>query len=283
MKILISCDMEGTCGVVHFNQVDPPDGFTYDVLRPSPDYEWARRLLTQEVNAAIEGALDGGADEVYVNESHNGMRNILPEELNPKAQLINGADKPLSMMQGVDLGVDGVICTGYHAAANTLGAVLAHTYSLSIQELRLNGVWVGEAGFNAAIAGYYHVPVVMVSGDDKVVIEVRELLGEKVVGVQVKQGISRAAAIQLHPQKARQLIHEGAKKAVGLTREIPPYQPKSPIRMDVELMNVTQADRAEMLPGAERTGKARISYTAPDMPQIAKAFTVVAHLAGSLF
>lgn len=272
MKILISCDMEGTCGVVNFNQVEPPDMLPAHGIRPSPDYEWARRLLTREVNAAVEGAFAGGAEEVFVNESHDGMRNILPEELHPKARLINGSGKPLSMVQGADLGVDALILTGYHAAANTPGAVLAHTYTLSIQEVRLNGVRVGEAGLNAAIAGHFGVPVAMVAGDDKVVKEVKELLGDQVVGVAVKQGIRHGAAIQMHPMQARNLIREGAEKAVRGAKSLSPYKPASPICMDLMLLYGTQADRAEDFPGVQRTGWTSVSYTAPDMLQVAKAF-----------
>jgi D-amino peptidase len=283
MKILISADMEGTCGIVHFNQELSSEYAGYMGLQPSPDYEWARRLLTQEVNAAIDGAMEGGADEVIVNEAHNGMRNLIPEMLNPRAMLINGSDKPLGMMQGTDLGVDGIICIGYHARANTPGAVMCHTYSLSIQEIRLNGVPVGEGGLNSAIAGYFNVPFLMICGDDKVVKEVKGLLGEKLVGVAVKQGISRAAAIQMHPEEARKLIKEGARKAAGLTKELKPYKPTLPVRMEMDLINATQADRAEFLPGIERIGPTSVAYTAADMLTIAKAFHVLSSLTGALF
>jgi D-amino peptidase len=283
MKILISADMEGTCGIVHFNQELPPEYAGFMNLHPSPDYEWARRLLTQEVNSAIEGAFEGGADEVFVNEAHNGMRNMFPELLDTRARLINGNDKPLGMMQGVDLGVDGVICTGYHARANTPGAVMCHTYSLSIQEIRLNGMPVGEGGLNSAIAGHFNVPFLMICGDDKVVKEVKGLLGEKLVGVVVKEGISRAAAIQIHPEEARKLIKEGARKAAALTRELKPYKPTLPVRMEMDLINATQADRAEFLPGVERIGRTSVAYTAGDMLTIAKAFHVLSNLTNAIF
>lgn len=283
MKILISADMDGTCGAIHFNQVLPPEFGSYLNLQPSPDYEWARRLLTQEVNAAVEGAFEGGADEVLVNEAHAFMRNIIPELLDRRAMLINGSDKPLMMMQGVDLGIDGVICTGYHARANTPGAVMCHTYTFSIQEVRLNGVSVGEGGLNAAVAGHYNVPFLMICGDDKVVKEVKDLLGEKLVGVAVKQGISRFAAIQMHPEAARKLIREGARKAAGLVKEIKPYKPSLPVRMEVDLINATQADRVESLPGIERIGRTSVAYTGADMLVIAKAFGVLEALTFEIF
>jgi D-amino peptidase len=278
MKILISADMDGTCGAVHFNQVLPPDFGSFLNLQPSPDYEWARRLLTQEVNAAIEGSFEGGADEVIVNEAHAWMRNILPELLDRRARLITGSDKPFDMMQGVESGVDGIICTGYHARANTPGAVMCHTYTFSIQEVRLNGVAVGEGGLNSAIAGHFNVPFLMVCGDDKVVKELKDLLGDKLVGAAVKQGISRFAAIQLHPEEARKLIKEGARKAVGLVKEIKPYKPTLPVRMEVDLINASQADRVEALPGIERIGPTSVAYTAQDMLTIAKAFKVLESL-----
>jgi D-amino peptidase len=123
----------------------------------------------------------------------------------------------------------------------------------------------------------------MICGDDKVVKEVKDLLGEKLVGVAVKQGISRFAAIQMHPEAARKLIREGARKAAGLVKEIKPYKPSLPVRMEVDLINATQADRVESLPGIERIGRTSVAYTGADMLVIAKAFGVLEALTFEIF
>lgn len=276
MRILISADMEGTAGIIHDNQVTPPDQAGVS----SPDYQWARQLMVEEVNACIEGAFAGGATDVVVNEAHDGMRNLLPDRLDPRSRLINGSSKPLSMIQGIELGVDAVICTGWHAAANTMGAVLAHTYANAVRGLTLNGIQVGELGFFAAWAGQFGVPIVMVSGDDKLAVETRQLLGEQVVCVSVKQGIGETSAIHCHPMEARKMILAGAKQAVRLAKQIPPLKLSTPIRMEIELPAVTQADFAEQMPGACRVGPTRVGYQAPDMTQTFKAFLALLRLAG---
>lgn len=170
MKVLISADMEGTCGVVSWVQVIPPEyAHGSDPVNQS-EYDRARLRMTREVNAAIEGALAGGATEVIVNDSHDGMRNLIPEELHPECRFISGNDKPLSMMQGVDLdGVGAVFFTGYHAKAGTPHAPLAHTWTGWLNDVRINGDSTGEFGINAIVAGHFGVPVVLVTGDEKAV------------------------------------------------------------------------------------------------------------------
>src|SRR5215218_2847545 len=223
MKVLISADMEGTCGVVSWVQVTPPeDGGGVPISQV--EYDRARLRMTREVNAAIEGALAAGADEVIVNDSHDGMRNLIPEELHPDCRFISGNDKPLGMMQGVDLaGIGAVFYTGYHAKAGTPAAPLAHTWSGWLNDVRLDGTSTGEFGINAAVAGYYEIPVVMVSGDDKAVAQTQGLLGDQVVGAVVKEGISTFAALHLHPMKACQLIRDAAQEAIGRAETAHPY------------------------------------------------------------
>lgn len=183
MKVLISADMEGTCGVVSWVQVMPPEVASGSEPSSTTEYERARRRMTREVNAAIEGALAGGAEEIIVNDSHDGMRNLLPEDMHPNCRWISGHDKPLGMMQGVDLdGVGAVFYTGYHAKAGTPGGPLAHTWTGWLQDVRIDGRSVGEFGINAAVAGYFGVPVVLVTGDDRAVAQTVDLLGQQVVG-----------------------------------------------------------------------------------------------------
>jgi len=189
MKVLISADMEGTCGVTSWVQVTPPE-YGGDSTSTA-EYERARLRLTREVNAAVEGALAAGAEEVIVNESHDGMRNLIPEELNTRIRFITGNDKELGMAQGIqEQGIGALFYTGYHAKAGTPNAPLAHTWTGYVNDVRIDGRSTGEFGINALVAGHFGVPVTLVTGDDKAVAQVQELLGEQVVGVIVKEGYS---------------------------------------------------------------------------------------------
>ena len=164
VKVLISADMEGTCGVVSWTQVMPPEVVGGREPTSQDRYLRTRERMTAEVNAAVEGALAGGADEVIVNDSHDGMRNLIPEQLHPAVRFITGNDKPLGMAQGVDLeGVGAVFYTGYHAKAGTPAAPLAHTWTGWLNDVRLDGTSTGEFGINAAVAGHYGIPVVLVT------------------------------------------------------------------------------------------------------------------------
>ena len=265
MKVLISADMEGTCGVVSWVQVMPPEVVAGVEPSSTVEYERARARLTQEVNAAIEGALAGGADEVIVNESHDGMRNLLPEELHPSCRFISGNDKPLGMMQGVDLdGVGAVFYTGYHAKAGTPAAPLAHTWTGWVNDVRFDGRSVGEFGINAAVAGHFGVPVTLVTGDDKAVAQTRELLGEQVVGVVVKEGLSTFAALHLHPRKAQELIRAGAEEATRRAGEARPWMLPHGCRVEVEFDHQSRADQAAYVPGVERAGERTVAYVPAD-------------------
>ena len=267
MKVLISADMEGTCGVVSWVQVIPPEIAGGDEPSSTAEYERARLRLTKEVNAAIEGALAGGAEEVIVNESHDGMRNLIPEELHPDCRFINGSDKAFDMMQGVDLdGVGAVFFTGYHAKAGTPAAPLAHTWSGWLNDVRIDGRSVGEFGINAAVAGHFGVPVALVTGDDKAVAQTRELLGEHVVGVVVKEGYSTFAALNLHPAKAQRLIREGAEEATrrALAGGATPWTLPSGCRVELEMDHQARADQTLTIPGVERTGDRAVAYHPAD-------------------
>src|SRR5690625_3541862 len=163
MKIYISVDMEGVAGVVSWSQVTPGQ----------PEDPAAREWMIEAANAAVEGALEAGATEVIVNDSHNGMRNLLLHQLHPHARLISGGLKDNAMMAGIDNTFSAAMFVGYHGRGGGEG-VLAHTWSSSVIGTRLNGVEVGEWGLNAMMAGEFGVPIVMVSGDDCVAKEVKE-------------------------------------------------------------------------------------------------------------
>jgi D-amino peptidase len=278
VKVLISADMEGTCGVSSWIHVEAPEGGR---LANQTEYERFRLRMTREVNAAVEGALAGGAEEVIVNDSHSGQRNLLGEELHPSVRYTSGGDKPLGMMQGVDLeGVGAVFYTGYHARAGTSNAPLAHTWTMYLNDVRFDGESTGEYGLNAAIAGYFEVPVVFVAGDDQAVAQTRAQLGEQVVGVEVKQGISSTAALHLHPQRARELIAEGAEQAMWNVANALPYIIANPTRVELDFEHQSRADQCVLFTGVERVCERTIGFTVRDGLELCRVFRGVMKLAG---
>jgi len=266
MKVLISADMEGVGGVVSSNHV------TSD----HKEYERFRKLMTAEVNAAIAGALAGGAEQIVVNDSHGSMTNILLEELNPAAELISGSPKPFSMMQGIGPEVDAVFFIGYHASAGTGAGVLAHTWSGSVFSVHLNERGVGETGLNAALAGGFGVPVVLISGDQAVVAEARALLGE-IETVAVKEGFTSSAAQCLHPEVAQERIRQAAERA--LARNVSPLVITAPITLRLTFQHARYADGAETLPGSRRIDGRTLEWTGKDMAAVYQAFRVMVQLA----
>ena len=274
MKVLISADMEGTCGVVSWVQVMPPE---YGGEPSSQtEYERARLRMTREVNAAIEGAIAGGADEVIVNDSHNGMRNLVPEELHESCRFLSGNDKPLGMMQGVDLeGIGAAFFTGYHAKAGTPGGPLAHTWTGWVQDVRFDGRSTGEFGINAAVAGAFGVPVVLVTGDEKAVAQTVAWAGESCVGVAVKEGFTTFSAIHQHPTRAQQLIREGAEQAVRNAANATPYVLPAGVTVEVELDHQIRADHAAMVPTIERVGERTVAYRPADGVELIRTFRAI--------
>jgi D-amino peptidase len=273
MKILIAADMEGITGVVHWNQVMPGH----------PEYPRFCKLMTGDVNAAVRGALAGGATSVVVTDGHYEGRNILIEELDPRAKLNSGSPSPLSMVQGVDEDVNGVIFIGYHARMGAVNAILDHTWS----DERVSGVWIngqafGEAGLNGAVCGHFNVPVIMASGDQTLCAEVRELFGNKVETAQVKKAVSRMSAECLPPAVTSNLIEETARRAVINLRnkKAPkPLKVTKPINLLVKFEQSEMADKAALLPNATRTMERRVEYVAPDMVTIYLAFRTMLALA----
>jgi D-amino peptidase len=270
--------MEGTCGVVSWVQVMPPEEGEHPSSQA--EYDRARLRMTREVNAAIEGALAGGADEVIVNDSHDGMRNLIPEELHPACRWISGNDKPLGMVQGVDLeGIGAVLYTGYHAKAGTPNAPLAHTWSGWINDVRINGRSTGEFGINAAIAGHFGVPVVFVSGDARAVEQTRAWIGDHVTGVEVKEGLSTFAALHLHPARAQELIRQGAEAAVRGARQAKPWVLPGGSVVEVEFDHQARADQASLVPGVRRAGERCVAFEPADGLDLIRIFRAVAKTA----
>lgn len=265
MNILISMDMEGVAGVVAEDHT----------LSAGRDYERFRKLMTAEANAAIEGALAGGAGQVVVNDSHGQMANILAEELNPAATLISGSPKPFGMMQGISPDVERVFLVGYHAASGTGAAVLEHTWTGRIVDVYLSGQAVGEVGLSAALAGAYGASVALVTGDRAVTEEGRALLGD-IETVAVKDGVTRTAARCLHPEVARQQIREAAERATKL--KVAPFVMTAPITLRVVFQRAIHADVAELLPGSHRIDGRTVAWTGEDMPTVYRVFVAMTTL-----
>jgi D-amino peptidase len=263
LKVFISVDMEGVSGLVNWDETDNK-GF---------DYPLFRKLMTEEANAAILGALAAGATEIVVRDAHDSARNILPDLLRPEAQLIREWSGPLSMMEGIDKSFDAVVFIGYHARAGTPNAVLKHTMSLSVFDLILNGVRQPEAGWNAAIAGYFDVPVVFVSGDAAICSQVREIIGN-VETVAVKEGIGKAAKM-IHPSKSQELIQKGVAAALRNLKAYKPYKPTPPYKLEIVFTEENLAQAASWVPGANRTGERSVAFTSSDFMDIIKYFHVV--------
>jgi len=268
MRIYISADMEGVSGVVHFSQTNLKD--------EAREYERARKWMTGEVNAAIEGALETGVVGVVVNDAHGSMRNILLEELNPKAELVTGWPKPFSMMQGIDEGFDAAFFVGYHAQAGSARGTLNHTWSGRVHQLALNGRPVGELGLNAALAGHFGVPVVLVTGDQTVTEEAHLLLGDVEV-VAVKCAYGMRAARCLAPSEACRQIKAAASRALQAKRS--PFLMAAPIALRVSFQQTLHAEMAELVPGCRRLDSRTVEFVHEHMPSIYGAWQAMVGLA----
>lgn len=282
MKVLISADMEGTCGVVNWVQVIPPEIAPAGRQRSTTEYERARFRMTREVNAAIDGAFEGGATEVVVNDSHDGMRNLVPDELDPRARLVTGFDKDLMMVQGLDEGdVAALFYTGYHARAGTPDGPLAHSFTGWIHDIRVNGQSMGEYGVNALIAGHFNVPVALVTGDDRSVEQTRELLGSAITGVSVKTGYSVTAAINLHPTVAQERIRAGARAAMGTLDSLQPNRLAGGDLVEIDLDHQSRVDQVVKLPNVERAGWRSLSFRVDDGLDLARMMRAAITLAAN--
>jgi D-amino peptidase len=270
MIVYISCDLEGVAGICDWDYA----------IRGKMDYEHGRKLMLQECNAAIEGAFDAGAKRVVVNDSHNGMINLLPEDLHPEAELIAGRNKTWSMMHGIDSTFDAAVFVGYHAGAGALRGTLAHTYSSRVQQLAVNNIILNEAGINAFYAGTMNVPVVALTGDDILAKEMKQLIPDARTIV-VKKGMGRLAAWSIHPSKARELIREGVGEALKKIK-VKPFSLKAPYTLKVVFDPPQICDMAERMPGIERLNGNTVVYKTKKPLDVYKAYmTLMTIAAGS--
>ena len=262
-KVYISVDLEGIAGVVANSQTSASGA----------NYEWARKQMLAETNAAIEGAFAGGATEVLVNDSHGPQTNLRPDEVDRRASLITGQPKPLGMTQGLDSTFDAAVYIGYHAPGSTANAVHGHTFSGALKVVRLNGKEVGEYGLNAMMAGYWGVPVVFISGD-RAAVEMAQDFIPGVDGLAVKEGIGYFAAKTMNPLEAREKITAGVRAALVKRIARQPVRLGSSITMQIELDELSHADQVALIPGITRTGRT-VSYTSSDPITIYKVSRLI--------
>ena len=267
-KLYMSVDMEGITGLVDYTHV----------YSNQHNYERGRRIMTAEANAVVNAAYGQGCEEVVINDSHSKMNNLLIEELHPDVKLVSGDVKPFSMVQGLDDSFDGAAFVGYHARASARG-VMAHTMVFAVKRMYINDVEIGELGFNAYVAGYYGLPVVLVVGDDGAAEEAKALI-PNVVTATVKETASRSAALSLTPVKAQELIREKTREAIQNAAVIKPLTPPENPLLTIEFTNYGQAEWAHLMPGTELVaGTTIVKFQAKDILEAYKAMLVMTELA----
>ena len=238
MRLFISVDMEGISGIEKVEEC----------FRGMPGYEPGRRVMAGDVNAAIQGAIDGGADEIVVADSHGYMCNIRPEDLHHKAKLKSGMKRVLCQFKGFSHRFDAAFLIGQHSKAGTVDGILSHTWIPAFKDVRVNGLSMGEYGLNGYLAGSYGVPVIMLSGDDKTVEQAGPVLGD-IEYVAVKKSVGYFEGEHLPLAEAHARIREAAKRAVqkfSVNRtetQRPPQMPTAranlPVTFEVDLAHDT--------------------------------------------
>ncbi|WP_104062355.1 M55 family metallopeptidase [Arthrobacter sp. 4R501] len=269
MKVYISVDMEGVAGIATFDQI----------LRGGYGYGRAQELMTEEANAAIAGAFEGGATSVLVNDSHGTMDNLLHERLDPRARLVFGSPKAQCMAEGLTDDCDVALFVGYHAPAGAPG-VLAHTFSAYFGEVRVNGARVSEAEVNGMYTASLGVPVGLVTGDDVIAdIASRAFADAKIVTVKTAHGFSSANSVA--PSVAREMIRESAAEAVRGARDLARPVRLASFELEVDMPSPVAAELAEGIPGCTRTASRTISTTLATARDMLGLITVFYELAAA--
>lgn len=267
MRVHIIGDMEGVAGIVKWEQT----------TGGHPLYEEGRRLYTAEINAAVRGARAGGATEIVVMDCHGAggpwsFNSLLPEHLDPGCEYVV-QEHWTEYTGALEAGCDAALFVGMHARAGTRDGILNHTVSgESWQNLWFNGQVVGETGINAALCGHWGCPVVLVTGDAAVCEEATALLGAGLTRVPVKWGLGRFSARQLTPQRARELIEHGARRALQDPHAVPPYDPGSPVEIKVEFTRTEALDHYAARQACEVVGDRTIAVRAGDWWTAWRAF-----------
>ena len=260
LKVYISVDMEGIAGIVTADQL-VPTGF---------EYAKAREFMTGEALAAVAGARDAGATQIVVSDSHGNGENLLIDKFPPDVTIIRSWPRPLMMMEGIDSTFDAAVFIGYHASTTNPAGVRAHTISSAhLAAVELNGTAMPESGINAAIAGYFGVPVVVISGDNVAVSEAQTLIGP-MEGAVVKRAISFHAAATMTPEAAQNLVRQKVKAGVQRRASLKPYVMRAPVRLDVTFKNYTPAEMLTFLPSVQRTASHAIRFEGKDILQVSR-------------
>src|SRR5580692_7016191 len=260
--------MEGVAGIVDWSQC----------RAPGQPYEEGRRLLLGEVNAAIDGAIAGGATEIICNDSHGAMFNVDPAALHGKAVYVSGRHKPMYMMQGLDASAGAVFLVGYHGSISGESSVLSHTYNPQvISHAELNGHRVGESGINALVALAHGVPVALITGDQHTMAEADPFLAEA-ERVEVKESFTRFGAVNLHPETAHALIREGARRAVERARTMAPPAIELPASLDVHMQTADMAELAGWVRGVDRSDVRAVRIAGDDPLAMYRAFVGITYI-----
>ncbi len=275
MKIHVSVDMEGATGIVS----------SLHVRADAPvEYAFGCTMQLHDLQAVIEGALEGGATEILVNDSHARMINVDVSQLPANVRLISGTPKALGMIEGTD-GCDGVFFVGYHAMAGTLHAVLDHTVSGStIFNAKLNGMPVGETGLNAAVCAEKSIPVALVTGDKAVCREAENLLGKEIVTCAVKEGRSNSCAKLLPPSATFPLLKDAAKRAVETLRagKAPIMNITHPYSLELTFKHTRQCDEVSYTPGVTRIDGRTVRMDGNSMEEMRRWMGIATSLAASI-
>lgn len=267
LKVHISVDMEGIVGIVTSDQLGPT-GFEYGRFR---------EFMTKEALVAVQAAKDAGATEIVVADSHGNGENLLIEQFPADVRIVRSWPRRLGMMAGIDQTFDAAMFIGYHASTNNPAGVRAHTFSsATLTRVALNGTEVTEGAWNAAIAGHFGVPVILVSGDDVAVAEVKTLVGD-IEGAVTKQALGYHSALTLTPQASYDEIGKRARAAFARRGSLKPYTITVPVTLDVSFKNYTAAELLAYLPGVERTDSHSVRYVARDMVQASTFMQFVTH------
>lgn len=267
MKVFIAVDMEGATGVAHREHLMPGGN----------DYERARGWLTGDVAAAVEGCVAAGADEVWVNDGHGNMRNLIIDRLPAAARLVVGpaqaVNKPLVQVTGIEEGgFEACLLVGFHSRAGTPGGLLSHTWvGMLVHEIRLQGKPAGEALLDAAIVGHYGVPVVLVTGADDACREARLDLGADLEVVEVKRALGPSACASFTPARTAADIRAAAERAVRARAGRRPWTTRPPVEIEVEFHRREMARRALETGDGAPTGERAVRYVAADVPEAVRA------------
>jgi D-amino peptidase len=260
MKVYISSDIEGTAGITHWDEAEKGH-FSYNEIR---------ELMTGEVLAAVEGAIEAGASEILLKDAHDTGRNIISERLPACVRIIRGwSGHPFSMVQGIEDGFDAVVFTGYHSRAGSETNPLAHTMNLRIVELRLNGVPASEFHLHANVAALHGVPAVFLSGDQGICIDAQRL-NPAMLTVPVMEGIGRST-ISLAPTLARDRIRAGVARALSGNRGACLMKLAKEHVLEVVFANPTDAYGASWYPGATHVADRVVRFSSPDYFEIMRA------------